>query len=68
MITFEERREVAEKLRDYGSMNNLGTFETFYARLNGVLFGDTGLERSDADVFKRLADLIDPTCHVNQDK
>lgn len=61
--TREERREVAEELRNYMRLRSSDTFEAFYTRLNGVLFGDDGFDRPDGDVFERLADLFDPTCH-----
>lgn len=65
MTSDEERREVAEELRNYMRLHNSDTFEAFYTRLNGVLFGDDGFDRPDGDVFKRLADLIDcPTCEM----
>ena len=62
--TSEERREVAERLRDYAQLRNCYPFEAFYVRLNIALFGDNGWDRTDGDVFERLADLIDPTCEV----
>lgn len=58
-ISDDERREVAEELCNYMRLHNSDTFEAFYTRLNGVLFGDDGFDRPDGDVFKRLADLID---------
>lgn len=63
--TSEERREAAERLRDYALLRSSDTFEAFFTRLNGVLFGDEGWKRPDGDVFARLADLIDPTCEVD---
>lgn len=62
--TSEERREVAEELRNYMRLRSSDTFEAFYTRLNGVLFGDDGFDRPDSDVFERLSDLIDLTCHL----
>ena len=62
--TSDERREVAEELRNYMRLRSSDTFEAFYTRLNGVLFGDDGFDRPDSDVFERLADLIDPICHL----
>lgn len=64
--TSEERHEVAETLRNYMRLRSSDTFEAFYTRLNGVLFGDDGFDRPDGDVFERLADLIDPTCERDE--
>ena len=66
MTTSEERRWVAEELRNYTRLHSSDTFEAFYTRLNGVLFGDDGFDRQDSDVFARLADLIDPTCERDE--
>lgn len=63
-MTSDERREVAEELRNYMRLRSSDTFEAFYTRLNGVLFGDDGFDRPDGDVFERLADLIYPKCYV----
>lgn len=63
--TSDERREVAEELRNYMRLRSSDTFEAFYTRLNGVLFGDDGFDRPDSDVFECLAGLIDPTCQVS---
>lgn len=65
MTTSNERHEVAETLRNYMRLRSSDTFEAFYTRLNGVLFGDDGFDRPDGDVFERLTDLIDPTCSMD---
>ena len=59
--TNEERREVAERLRDYVRLRNSFPFEAFFVRLNMALFGDNGWDRTDGDVFEHLAYLIDHT-------
>jgi 23S rRNA G2069 N7-methylase RlmK/C1962 C5-methylase RlmI len=65
MPTSEERYEVAARLRDAAMDEGSGyACEVFYARLSLLLFGDAGLERTDVEVFDRLAELIDPTCGV----
>lgn len=59
--TSDERREVAERLRDYAQLRDCWPFEAFFVRLNVVLFGDNGWDRTDGTVFEYLADLIDPS-------
>lgn len=59
--TSDERREVAEMLREQA-------YEGYGINLESMLYA-LGLdpddeERGDEDVFEMLADLIDPTCHV----
>lgn len=61
-----DRRDVAKRMRDYALLRSPDTFEAFFTRLNGVLFGDDGLERPDGEIFGRLADLIDPTCDFEE--
>lgn len=63
--TSEERRKVAEELRNYMRLRSSDTFEAFYTRLNGVLFGDDGFDRPDSDVFECLSGLMDPTCNID---
>jgi rubrerythrin len=63
-MTSDERREIAARLRDYAQLRNCYPFEAFYVRLNIALFGDNGWDRTDGDVFERLADLIDQTCEM----
>lgn len=60
----DSRRRISERLRYCSGFFCSDTFEGFYARLNRCLFGDNGWNRPDSDVFKRLADLMDPTCHI----
>ena len=64
--TSDERREVAARLRERAQLSNFCPFESFFVRLNVIIFGDNGWDRTDGGVFERLADLIDPqerTCH-----
>ena len=64
-MTSDERIEIAARLRDYAQLRNCYPFEAFYVRLNIALFGDNGWDRTDGDVFERLADLIDrPMCQM----
>ena len=53
----EERREVAERPGEQAQLGNLCPFEAFFVRLNVIIFGDNGWDRTDGDVFGRLADL-----------
>ena len=65
----DERREVARRLREYPvhlalSMEG-GSLVRALAMLSGLL-NVTGLRQDDpAWLYRRLADLIDPTCHVS---
>ena len=68
-MTSDERREVAARLRKEAKTVSFN-YERLWVRLeiavNGWKFGDA-VDDSYAlnnDVFARLADLIDPTCHV----
>jgi rubrerythrin len=67
MATSEERREVAKRLRDYAANDGIGYSSDIavYLALCDV-FGDIEPE-DDAKVERLLADLIDPTCHAEQD-
>ena len=68
--TSDERREVAARLRERAQLSNFCPFESFFVRLNVIIFGDNGWDRTDGGVFERLADLIDPkerTCHPKGD-
>lgn len=62
--TREERLEVAERLMEYSHALGSDTCDEFYTRLNLAIFGDGGLARPDRGIFRRLADLIDPTCRM----
>ena len=62
MRTGEERREVAERPRDYAKSRNFRPFETFSVRLDMILLGGNGRDRPDGYVFEHPADPIDPTC------
>ena len=61
----DERREVAARLRERAQLSNFCPFESFFVRLNVIIFGDNGWDRTDGGVLERLADLIDPTCQVS---
>lgn len=67
--TSEERREVAARLSDYAQLRNCFQLETFYARLNTILFGDNEVSEvvrptSEVELLAMVADLIGPTCHL----
>ena len=64
----DERREVARRLREYPVHLALGmeggSLLRALAMLSGLL-NATGLRQDEpARLYGRLADLIDPTCHV----
>lgn len=68
-MTSDERREIARRLRAAAKTKS-NSADYLWKRLeiavNGWRFGD-GIDESyvfDNDVLARLADLIDPTCHV----
>lgn len=64
MASSEERREVAQALRDANDT------ELYVMYLNEILAGILGVcptdsyENVERKILDRLADLIDPTCHV----
>lgn len=61
MASSEERREVAERLRNRG--NDL--YSLFYTRLARRVFGDDAWgNKSENEIFDKLADLIDPITTV----
>lgn len=69
MVSSDERREVAERLRSAAKTES-GNADYLWNRLeiavNGWRFGDV-IDESyvlDNGVLARLADLIDPTCHA----
>ena len=69
MSTSDERREIARRLRAAAKTKS-NSVDYLWKRLeiavNGWKFGDV-IDESyvfDNDVLSRLADLIDPTCHV----
>lgn len=68
-MTSDERREVAARLRAQArtvSHDSDYLWQRLEIAVNGWRFGD-GIDESyvfDNDVLARLADLIDPTCHV----
>lgn len=68
-MTSDERREIARRLRAAAKTKS-NSSDYLWKRLeiavNGWKFGDD-IDESyvfDNDVLSRLADLIDPTCHV----
>ena len=54
------RAEVAKKLREVSTART--TDEVYVALLNCI-----GITYDYANLFNRLADLIDPTCHIVED-
>ena len=60
--TSEERREVAKRLRVYSHDFDFGDSNPFWYVAKSA-FGDVDVHTYHS-VFARLADLIDPTCHV----
>ena len=62
MISDEDRREVARKLREYVDLPDdwwADTYSGFY--VEKCVFGDVERHR-EPELFVRLADLIDPEC------
>lgn len=65
MISDSDRREVARRLRDGGSVHGAGDFFDAVAFSLPPLPGKTNLTTNPTDLLHQLADLIDrPTCHV----
>nr|WP_314638549.1 hypothetical protein [uncultured Olsenella sp.] len=63
MVTADERREVAERLRDLQHMTYYAE-ETLENIKDAIGLADTtNTFREPEDVYEVLADLIDPTCH-----
>lgn len=60
--TSDEHREVAARLRTYTHGFDFGDSQPFWYVMKAV-FGDADRHTYE-DVFSRLADLIDPTCHM----
>lgn len=58
MLTKQEREEIAERLREVSTART--TDEVYVAILNCI-----GITYDYANLFNRLADLIDPTCHMS---
>ena len=58
----DERREVAERLRVYSHDFDFGDSNPFWCVAKSA-FGDVDVH-TYCSVFARLADLMDPTCHV----
>lgn len=61
-MTSDERREVAARLRVYSHDFDFGDSDPFWY-VSKAAFGDVDVH-TYYSVFARLADLIDPTCHV----
>lgn len=57
MLTKQEREEIAERLREVSTART--TDEVYVAILNCI-----GITYDYANLFNRLADLIDPTCEL----
>lgn len=62
--TSDERREVAENLRDLTIRRYIQYKEQFFDELAEVVVGFEDYHDFDV-VLEKLADLIDPTCHVD---
>ncbi|SDR69081.1 hypothetical protein [Parafannyhessea umbonata] len=62
MRTNDERREVAERMRVYSHDFDFGDSDPFWYVAKAA-FGDADVH-TYYSVFARLADLIDPTCHL----
>lgn len=66
MTTDDERREVAERLREFTKDNHWpltvgGNSSTIRYAISDIVFGDKKYH-SGADLLDRLADLIEPSC------
>lgn len=67
MKTSDERLDVAENLRgvaDYPGYE-IRYMEQFIAELRETVFCDVCSDADYSEIFQRLADLIDPTCHLD---
>lgn len=62
----DERREVAENLRNLTISHNIRYKEQFFDELAEVVVGFEDFHDFDV-VIEKLADLIDPTCEVRDD-
>lgn len=58
----DERREVAERLKEYATGFDFGDSNPWWY-VQKAVFGDV-IAHDTSDAFALLADLIDPTCHV----
>lgn len=61
--TSDERREVAERLKEYATGFDFGDSNPWWY-VQKAVFGDV-IAHDTSDAFALLADLIDPTCEVN---
>ena len=66
MTTDDERREVAERLREFTKDNHWpltvgGNSSTIRYAISDIVFGDKKYH-SGVDLLERLADLIEPSC------
>lgn len=69
-ISDSERSEVAENLRyaaDYPGYE-IRYMEQFIAELRETVFCDVCSNAGYSDILQRIADLIDPTCHLVEDE
>lgn len=62
MLTSDERREVAERLRIGADVPSIGGF-TLATLINAALTDGQPMPTNNAELMLCLADLIDPTCH-----
>lgn len=62
MLTNTNREEVAERLRVYATGFDFGESNPIWY-VEKAVFNDIKI-RNSGRVFSRLADLIDPTCHM----
>lgn len=64
MKTSNERRRVAERLRDAADYPGyeIRYMEQFIGELREDVFSDLCSDADYSEIFQRLADLIDPTC------
>jgi rubrerythrin len=68
MTSSDERREVAEKLREDASCSESTPREVFESYLGIEYDGEDVFEESyKSESLLRVADLIDPTCEVKDD-
>lgn len=69
MVSSDERREVARKIREYVDAYGDGIEDAEMVLLGTVWgrdnCGDAVRPTSEAELLSMLADLIDPTCHVD---
>lgn len=59
------REEVAKRLRMYATDFDFGDSNPLWY-VEKAVFNDIKIRKSGSRVFARLADLIDPTCHMRE--